>query len=97
MTDNDQLPEWLQGMREGELRMRLKCDLCGRTEEGIALLYDKKVIADFNKLIREQPEDALEAVRRAIHYAAGWHSVPLPDGGTVDVCRECKRGPWVPL
>jgi hypothetical protein len=89
------VPEWLRDAQDGEMRIRMQCNLCGVVEEGRALLAPQ-VREDMVKLIREHPDDALEAVRVAVHFAAGWVQIPLTDGGLVDVCRDCRTSsPWL--
>jgi hypothetical protein len=84
----------MRDAEEGEMRFRMQCNLCGRVAEGAAILAPE-AREDMFKVIRECPDDALEAVRAAVHFAAGWLQVPLPDGGVVDVCCDCQEGPWL--
>jgi hypothetical protein len=91
----DPVPEWLRDAADGEMRIRMQCNLCGAIEEGRAILAPE-VRNDMFAFIRDHPDDALDAVRTALHFAAGWKQIPLPDGGAVDICPSClDHSPWL--
>lgn len=87
-TMTDPVPAWMRDAQEGELRMRLQCNLCGLVEEG-RIIIPEPMRDQIAELIRDHPDESLEALRVASNHAAGWQTFRLPDGGSVDVCAEC--------
>lgn len=86
------MSDFTDGMQEGELRVRLTCNLCGATHEGSVIVADPFVRDQVEHVIREYPDETLEAMREAVYFASGWVHGSLPDGGVVDVCPECQKG-----
>lgn len=100
MSD-DEIPksvsEWMQDAEEGEIRMRLQCNLCGCIKQGTAIIPEGPLRDQIASFIRDMPDETLGALREAISFAGDWQAVNLADGGVIDMCPDCvERSPHSP-
>lgn len=77
---------------EGECRMRIQCNLCGRIDE-VDMIVPEGVRDQVAEFIREDPDAILATFREASSHALGWNHHDLPDGGVVDICPDCLEHP----
>ena len=97
MTE-DEIPERLRDMVEGEMRATLQCNICGALDQ-ISIIVPERLRSKLAEIIKQDPEDVLEATREMACICAGWTQVGLRDGGgLIDICPECvKTGRWQAL
>jgi hypothetical protein len=76
-------------LKEGELALRLQCNMCQGTGEFRIMVADPDHQANLARLIEEEPQPLFDLCREA-GATQGW-TTTQGDSGTFDICPECSN------